>query len=175
MQKIIMWVVIVGVLAVGGYFALNPKNADEGAVVPEETTETMTEEKKMAFGEFVKGGGAYKCTVAQHVGDVTSNGTVYINDQMLRGEFNSAVNGLNVDSNMIVRDGYTYTWSSMTPNMGFKIKVAENTAGDVGASASASYAWNSETIGDYDCEPWSIDASLFTVPANITFQEMGAE
>lgn len=181
MSKIITWVVVVGIVAVGGYFWLGSGNQSaeismeqEGAATEEEV---MLEEssKKMAFSEFIKAGGSYKCTVNQSAEGVTSGGTVYIDGAMVRGEFNSVANSLNVDTSLIVRDGFTYSWSSLTPTLGFKVKAEAPKEEDTTAETKASYAWNSETIGDYDCEPWTADASMFAVPTTITFQELGAQ
>ena len=77
--------------------------------------------------------------------------------------------GQKVDTAFIVRDGYSYTWTSMMPTMGFKVKVAAS-AGDTGAQASGSYAWNAETIGDYNCEAWTTDESKFAIPTSVTFK-----
>lgn len=129
--------------------------------------------KRMAFSEFIKQGGSYKCTVRQDVGGVQTEGTTYMSGGMIRGEYSTKVQGMDVNSTMIVRDGYTYSWTSMMPNTGFKVKVAANATGDTSAPTSGSYSFNAEQIGDYNCEAWTADASKFTLPSGVTFQEMG--
>lgn len=138
-----------------------------------ETTQTLAESgKKMAFSEFIKQGGAYKCTVNQSVAGVNTVGTTYINGGLIRGEYKTQAQGINVTSSLIVRDGYTYSWTSMAPTMGFKAKVAENTGANTGTAMSGSYSWNAEQIGDYSCEAWSADANMFVVPSGVTFREV---
>lgn len=182
MSKIITWVVLVGILAVGGYLTLNPKSPDSVDSTTQmetnlEETQNISAEpdasKKMAFSEFIKSGGAYKCTVSQNVSDVSSQGTVYIDGDKIKGEFNSSVGGLNVDSNLIVRDGYTYSWSSMTPNLGFKVKAQAPEAVDTATKTSDTYSFNAEQIGEYDCSPWAVDSKMFEIPSNVKFQELG--
>ncbi len=177
MSKIMIWVVIGVVVVVGGYSLisnskLSEKNEEVVNSTLSEPTEEATSGKKMAFSEFIKNGGSYKCTVNQSVNGTDTVGTTYIDGGMIRGEYNTKVQNLNVDSTLIVRDGYTYTWTSMTPNMGFKAKVVESIGGDIDAGMSGQYSFNAEQIGDYNCEAWSSDASKFALPAGVTFNEL---
>lgn len=172
MSKTLISVLIVGVVVVGGYFILrsNTKNNEEIVKNGEENTE----QKKMAFSEFVKQGGSYKCEVKQSVSDMENSGTVYLSGNKMRGEFSTIAEGKTMDTLFIMRDGYSYTWSSTLPNMGFKMKVMSNTdTTNTNIDTSGNYSWNTEQIGDYNCEAWSADESMFTLPANITFQELG--
>lgn len=183
MIKTITWVVVLVILVGGGYYALNSDSALEDDMGMnqnqeesiEEQSSQNTEGKKMAFSEFLKQGGSYKCTVDQYItaGDYENitKGTTYVSGGMVRGEYTSKVENLNVESTVLVRDGYTYSWTSMAPNMGFKVKVVE-AKGDTSTSTSGSYNWNAEQIGDYECVPWTVDMSKFAVPTDITFQEL---
>ncbi len=182
--------VLVGVLVIGGGYLIyqnknanpegmkNPALEEGGTSAPLETLnpngDKPTSGKKMAFSEFLKTGGSYKCEVNQYVNNIESKGTTYINDGMVRGEFNTRVNGMNMDSTLIVRDGYTYSWTSMMPSAGFKAKVVAQ-KGDTNTGTSGTYSFNSEQIGDYNCEAWSLDASKFTIPTDITFTDVSAK
>jgi len=91
---------------------------------------------------------------------------------MVRGEFAVQTQGMNIDSNMIVRDGYTYIWSSMMQGMGFKSKaVASDSATNPETGTLGSYAWDAEQIGDYNCEAWNPDVTIFTLPEGVIFSE----
>lgn len=176
-MKTIVSIIVIAVIVVGGYLAFKPSDStyttDQNATTTGSTaTTTASDGKKMAFSEFVKQGGAYKCTVNQNVGDTTSVGTTYINSGMIRGEYNTKVQNISIDTTMIVRDGYTYSWSSMTPTTGFKVKLAATTSADTSTGTSGSYSFNTEQIGDYNCEVWTVDNSKFTIPAGVTFQEI---
>jgi hypothetical protein len=186
-KNIITSVGVFAAVLVLGYFALSYKTND-GVVsdagqgnVANVNSALMTEDgKKMAFSEFIKNGGSYQCEVSQSVGGTETKGMTYINGDLIKGEYNTEVEGLSVDTNFIVRDGYTYTWSSMMPTMGFKSKISA--AGSAGVQAggivkaesetSGTYSFNAEEIGDYNCEPWTADASVFALPAGVTFQEL---
>ncbi len=170
-KTMMLWAVAGLVVIVGGYFALTANKAPIGDGAAENTTAEQSG-KKMAFSEFIKKGEASKCTVTQNVNGTETNGVTYIGNGMIRGEYNMKVQGMNVDSTLIVRDGYTYSWSSMMPTTGFKVKVSGAAQGDANAAASGQYSFNAEQIGDYSCEPWTVDESKFAVPAGVTFREL---
>ncbi len=174
--------IILGLVAVvvlgGAYAALKPKEGIAPTVNEETESQTATSEnvpaesgKKMAFSEFIKQGGSYKCTVNQSVQGSETEGITYIDDEMIRGEYTVKTQGMEIDSNMIVRDGFAYSWSSMMPSMGFKSKVATDVDQNTGAGASGTYSWNAEQIGDYSCEAWDADPSVFELPTTVTFTE----
>ncbi len=178
--KIIASIAVVVVAVVAGVI-FKPNDSQVPAESAEKTSTTTVSEttqapavsgKKMAFSEFIKQGGAYKCTVNQSVAGVDTVGTTYINGGLIRGEYKTQTQGISVTSSLIVRDGYTYSWTSMAPTMGFKAKVVESAAVNTGAAMSASYSWNAEQIGDYSCEAWSADASMFVLPSGVNFREV---
>lgn len=171
------YIIVIGVVVLGGlgYFGYTQMRSDapEIAVLDTEVTTVALSEssKKIAFSEFVKQGGAYQCTVKQAVSDMESSGTVYMDKGRMRGEFSTVAEGMKIDTSLIVRDDYTYTWSSMMPKTGFKMKVQAQ-AGNTNAAMSGTYSWNAEQIGEYDCTEWAVDEAKFTVPSGVTFTEM---
>jgi len=164
MSKTLTLLLAIGVIIVGGYWMFNRQKSGENQNTDTSVKGEMNN-KKMAFSELFKQGGAYKCEVSQYVENVKTKGTTYINNGMLRGEYSTKVEGADIESITIIRDGYTYSWTSALPNTGFKIKneISESTSDTFG------YA---EQIVDYNCEAWTVDQSKFTIPANIAFQEI---
>ncbi len=178
-----MWVVVVAVVVVGGYFLMhshkggeemaenqNGQAADQSA--PAAQTDTS---KKVPFADFLKQGGAYQCTVNQNVGGTETKGSIYVDNGMVSGTYNTTVQGIAMTSNVLVKDGYSYSWSSMLPGQGFKAKVVSDTSASSGASASGSYSWNANQIGDYNCQAWTADSSKFEIPASITWKDVSAQ
>ena len=142
-------------------------------VVAMESTTTPPSGKKVPFSQFIANNTtSYKCDVNQSVNNIDSKGTVYIKAGMMKGTFTSTVAGKEMTANMIEKDGYTYSWSSVMPTVGYKVKVAANQTGSTTAQASGSYSWNSDQIGDYNCAVETIDDSQFTLPTTVTFQTM---
>src|SRR3989344_1783289 len=105
--------------------------------------------------------------------DFENSGTVYMSGGNISGEFSTIAEGRPMQTMFMMRDGYSYTWSPDFPTMGFKVKINTD-AGDTNADASGTYSWNANQIGDYNCEPWTVDESKFTLPTSIKFQEMSA-
>lgn len=169
--KIIIGVLVLGAIGGGAYYySTSPvkEMQSETATIPEATG------KKMAFADFVKNDtGSYKCTVHQSVANTDSTGTVYVANKMISGQFTTMYNGQKIDTSFIMRDGYSYGWTSMMPTMGYKVKVDTDTqVANTNAAASGSYSFNAQQIGDYNCEIWTTDESKFAVPSSVTFKAL---
>ncbi len=170
MNKIIISGIVVAVAILGYVYTKNTDTSLENNTVPGAQGESNS--KKMAFSEFLKQGGSYTCTVNQDVGGVQTAGIVYIHKDKIKGMFESVIQGVKTNTFFVVRDGYTYTWSSAYP-MGFRAPL-ESGANTQGVSApTGSFSWNASEIGDYNCAPWSPDESVFIVPANVQFMTAG--
>lgn len=167
-------VIVLGGVGYLGYTQLH--NSDEEVAMELSTLPTPSSaasNKKIAFSELVKQGGSYECTVKQAVSDMESDGVVFMDKDRLRGEFSTTAEGMKIDSTMIMKDGYMYTWSSMAPKNGFKMKSTPTSeAGNTNAPASGTYSWNAEQIGDYYCKEWRVDESKFTLPTSVKFTEL---
>lgn len=184
MSKILMWVLVAGVV-IGGYVVINNSKSEvtendsnlAGGTELEGSSEANSMDaagKKMAFSQFVKQGGSYKCEVKQYLSDFENSGTVYLNGGNMRGEFSTVAEGRTMDTSFIFKDEYMYSWSSSLPNMGFKMKVNPMmTNTNTEAETSGTYSWNADQIGDYNCEVWTVDPSKFALPAGVNFQAVG--
>ncbi len=189
---------LIGIIIVAGiivtFVATRPKDKapgeagmtttqmSDGVQTPDTTTTTSDtssaltpEGKKMAFMDFAKQGGSYQCTVNQYIDSSytsTTKGTVYISAGNIRGNYNVKVQGMSIDTSVIVRDGFAYTWTNMM-STGYKVPVATDTTGKTsagGTTPQGTFSWNSDMIGDYDCKAWTTDVSVFTLPSTITFK-----
>jgi hypothetical protein len=187
--KSIVGVIIIGLIVLGGYFYTRTTDIDENSpstevqntvdvsTLPSSSTTQETPAKptssgkKMAFSEFIKQGGSYTCTVNQLINNVNSQGTVFISGDKVRGEFSTTAQGQSMTMSFLTTGGYTYTWTSMMPTMGFKMKntASANTTNNTAAMSSA---WDASAIGDYTCDTWSVDPAKFVVPTTVTFKEM---
>lgn len=116
--------------------------------------------------------GNARCTVSSETNGVTSGGTVYVADNRVRGDFTSTLPQTGpVESHMIVRDGFIYTWSSMAPQ---GMKMAVNNESEAGVSSDPQQPSPYEAQYSYECDAWSPDESQFTVPSTVTFMEFSA-
>lgn len=148
--------------------------------VPAETTSTTTPSAGAVDGSFsgsmndlIARGGDYKCTFDQLTEVSHSTGTVVISGKNVRGDFITevkAATGMKVGSHMISDGEFIYTWSDMI-SMGMKFKVAAAATGTSTPSSASNQNFNYNQKLDYQCAPTTRDASLFVVPATITFSE----
>ncbi len=191
---------MIAAVLIGGGFALAKNSKPEASNMPNQVasdastdaapaTETPanTSGKKMAFDAFIKrGDGSYVCTVSQYMSNMENKGTVYIegsedqDKRKIRGDFNTVAEGMKIDSSFVIKDGYTYSWNSFMPKSGFKMAMPKADAsadanGAVTANQngnSGNYVWNASQIGDYDCQPWTVDEAKFALPSTVTFTEV---
>lgn len=168
MKTLIAFVIAAGVI-VGGYFIVknNPTPASTDTETITTDTSSKPQGKKMAFSQLVAQGDSYKCTVHQYVNDTDTVGTAYISDKKVRGEFSTDYQGKKMESHVLIDGTYAYMWSNMMPT-GFKTKVTIDANGTQSATAGT-YSFNYDQVGDYDCQPWKADASMFVVPTSISF------
>ena len=109
--------------------------------------------------------GTRKCTYS----DANSSGTVYTADGKARMDISGTYNGVTTASHAII-DGETYYgWVDGQPS-GFKFSTAITGAGSAGSNQNVDV---NKKI-DYSCGSWSADASMFVVPANVTFTDLSA-
>ncbi len=135
------------------------------------TTTPVSIGKKIPFNEFIKKGGSYKCVVTQTVATMTTNGTVYLNNGKVKAEFTVAIAGNTINTSMIIRDGYSYTWTSNSPTKGIKTKIAKSLVGNASSSPHGTVTWDGSQIGDYNCEAVTVEDSTFALPTTVTFAE----
>lgn len=124
-----------------------------------------------SLSDLRKRGGSYECTFS-HTSDVgNSTGVVYVSGDRVRGDFTSSapsVGSFSVESHMIVKDDFTYAWTSLAPQ-GFKAKITmEGTPS--APPATAQYADQNQSY-EYMCTAWAVDESKFTLP-DLSFIEV---
>lgn len=189
--KTIVAILLIGGIGGGVFYATNFMKNDvpgetELAIQNEATATTSSEmmtgeevegkvftDKDMSFQELMKKFGSYECTVKQAVMGVTTEGKVSIKGDRVSAKFSSSVQGQVFETTTVTKDGYVYTWSSVTPTTGFKAKIAATAVqGSTTAALSSSYAWDGKDIGAYSCVVANVSESVFTIPASITFTEV---
>jgi hypothetical protein len=120
--------------------------------------------KKIPFTEFMSKGGSYTCDITQNVSTMTSKGTVYMHDALVRLELATSLAGQSMNTTMIARDGYMYSWTDLSPTKGYKTKIVASAT-----EKPTTYTWNGSQVGDYTCEAWKADDTRFELPKTVTF------
>jgi hypothetical protein len=138
---------------------------------PVATATPVSMGKKIPFNQFMKKGGSYICAVTQTMATMTTSGTVYLNNGKVKAEFTVAIAGNTINTSMIIRDGYSYTWTSNSPTKGIKTKIAKLETSNASSSSRGTVTWDGSQIGDYNCEAQTVEDSVFALPTTVTFAE----
>lgn len=173
-KKILGIVVIILVVVLGGAAFIMSKNSSKTPVSTQATQNenpTASNNQK-SLKDLIASGQAQKCTFKDKSESVDVEGTTYIDNGKMRGDFNSAVGGKSIAMHMIVSDKTSYTWMD-GQTTGFKMEFdPEKMAAPTGTQQGQQSVDVNKLI-DYNCSGWSVDSSVFTPPANIKFSEMG--
>jgi hypothetical protein len=153
-------------LGVGGaYFLSQNKPTTQTTDTPATTT---TEKKSSSLLDLLSLGKNQRCTFKTASEGSSTEGTVYIAEGKMRGDFKTTVDGKAQDMSMI-RDGDTsYIWGSSLPT-GIKMTISLD---ELSSNQQTGQVVNPSDKLDYSCIPWNTDASLFTPPSNIKFSEL---
>ncbi len=121
-------------------------------------------------------GQAYICKFEKQDQVSKVSGTVYTDGQKIRGTFDiqtQAFQNQAFTSDLIVKEGDTYTWTSLFPQ-GYRAKVAKSATQNATPSEQAQLVGTKDKM-NYKCTPWlEVDPSLFELPTNVTFVELKA-
>ncbi len=168
MKKKLIYVVAIAVV-LGSIVWLNTR------LNTQDLSKTFSQTKP--FHDVLKSEGSYKCSVTQNISNTESTGTVFVvassdvTTQKIKGEFTTKVQGMSVGTSFIMKDGFSYSWSSMTPQIGYKVKVLEQASNiEIGGA----YSFNLLQIGGYHCEDWEIDNEVFELPSSTKFMDISS-
>jgi len=169
--KIIGIVVVLGILlgAGGLIFLANNKSAKEGASVSTSPTpENQQNTPQGSLLDIFNLGKTQKCTFSYKSDTSSTEGTVYVTQNKLRGDF-KVTSAKKTSSMYMLRNGETnYIWGDDLPT-GIKMTLKlEDLAGNTQAQG---YVDVNQKV-DYKCTPWVIDNALFTPPSNIKFTDL---
>lgn len=122
----------------------------------------------MSMKDLLTSGASQKCTFTNSDAQSNSSGIVYITQGHMRGDFTSVASGKTTQSHMITDGQTSYVWTDQMAQ-GFKMSFTSTST-----SSGGSNSVNPDEKVNYACNPWSVDQGEFTLPANITFSDMGA-
>jgi len=136
--------------------------------------ETITGNIKDLFAQ----NAALECTFSYDAESGSSEGTVYIANHKMRGDFSyNGGDGQSMKGSMIRDNEYIYTWND-AQEQGFKMQI-DKTKGDAmkedpDHSDSETFDFDHQDA-DYRCRPWMVNSSMFTPPADVEFIDFAAQ
>lgn len=175
MKKVILGVIVLLVLLVGGVLLNWPKPtsevADSTAAKNLAEIQTNSTTEKTSLKSLLAMNKSQKCTF-----DVeASSGTSYISSGKMRGDFTAKTGGSTGTTHMIVDGQTSYVWMDGQTSgykMDFSAMQSNSMKGDVNNTGQVNVDPNRDI--NYSCTNWSVDSSVFTLPANVKFTDMSA-
>ena len=167
-------VVLIALVGLVGY-----KLMSSNKTVPQAKTQTTTQtaqpqtmQKNAVRGTILSlldGGKTVTCTVT--LTDNKGTGTFYVaSAKKFAGDINSVGTDNKPITTHMVSDGpFVYIWSAAMP-MGIKMNLSA--ARNAANNAQTSQSFDMSQNVDMQCNPWIVDESKFTVPANVNFTDM---
>lgn len=189
MTKALIAGIIIGIVVVGAgvtYFVVKKSKPNQQSVSNHSTqaqtqqpssNESRTNSNLFALAE---SGKSQKCTFSYSGENGNSNGTVY-SDGNKRGlmKMNIATKqGNSGESNTLFLNNKIYTWTISNGNtfgMVFDRDTLETQKQQPTTPSTLPSNQSAEQIShsyDMDCQPWSVDETMLTVPTNINFSSM---
>lgn len=164
-------VLLLLLLGAGGYLMLNKnatKSTEKAPGNSAKPTQAMQSEKSLL--DLIKMGQNLRCTFTTTVENGSSNGTVYVSGQNVRADFAVKIsNSKEMQTSMIKKGDTSYIWGTSMEGKGIKMTLALD---KVSGNSQANQYVNPNQKVNYNCEPWNVDESLFTVPTDVQFTDM---
>lgn len=167
-KTVIIAAVALLILLGGGAFVLSQKSTTSTPSASPTTQDAQvtaeTSQQTGTLGSLLSAGTNQECTFSS---DTMTAGTVTISGDKMRGSFTAN----NQTSDMIKDGEWVYIWSSAMPQ-GIKTKFDLSAAASADVNAQKYVDTNQQV--NYDCKPWSVDASKFELPEGVTFTDISA-
>lgn len=160
--------IIVAVVVVGGGVYYFMSSGSGSGTMATSTKDTISVDQATGTGSLkslLGMSGSQQCTVSHATASSESSGTVYVSGGKLRGDFSAQAAGQTFKAHLVVRDGQAHTWIDGVPT-GFTASV------DTASASSQNQSVSVDQDVDYDCQPWSVDQSMFELPTGIEFMKV---
>lgn len=158
----ILIAILAGVLLMGNKTS-TPQTSDTSNSQTAETGSAL-----QSLKDLFSSGKSQECTFTDTAGN---GGTVYVQGGKMRGDFTTVSPQGSTNAHMIVDGTTSYIWMDGQPS-GFKMTF------DINAATEAQTTANNQNVDldkkvDYSCKGWTVNPSLFTLPAGVTFTDFG--
>ena len=171
---IIIAVVIILLLGAGLFYTMNKSNSPSQSGQTEkintgtDNTGNKMEEIEGSLKSLIGGGKNIQCTYSNTTEDITMTGKVMTANGKVRQDYQSTTAAGNMSGHMILEGQDAYMWTDQMAQ-GFKFSIAGQ---PTPADTKNNQTPDIDKTMRFSCQPWNVDASVFTLPANITFQSM---
>lgn len=136
--------------------------------------EEKKEEAKKSIKDLVASGVSQKCSWKSDVEGTTSEGQMWISGKKFKQEIKTVSAETKAETRAtVVSDGsYIYMWNNEMGKRGIKMAIKEGEEQDYSAE-NGKMDWNKEF--QFECNPTVVSDSELAPPADIEFQDLGAQ
>jgi hypothetical protein len=153
-------------LAVGiGIFVLSQRNNKQPQTTSQTPKITSRPANQKSLKELLASTTPQQCAFKD---SGENQGTTYIAEGKVRGDFTTTIGQEVSISHMILLDKMAYLWME-NQKSGYKMPFDVQAEGSLSAQSSVDL----DKKLDYSCSEWKADTSKFTLPAGITFGDIG--
>jgi len=170
-NKVVIGIIAVIIIGAGAWYFIS-QSGKGGVPIVSAPVANSNGTSLDTLAAILASGRPVKCTVAPTADNGNMSGTFYIANGKTRGDYSVNVTGQNMSGHMIVDGQTSYSWFE-GQSTGFKVTAAP-VSGNENAPAAAKQGFDPNQKIGYNCSPWSADASLFVLPANVKFNDMSA-
>jgi len=170
-NKVVVGIIAVIIIGAGAWYFISQSGKGAAPIVGAPVVNSNSTSLG-TLAAILAAGRPVKCTVSPTADNGNMSGTFYIANGKTRGDYSVTEGAQPMNGHMIVDGQTSYTWFEGQPT-GFKI-TATPTSGNENVPASANKGFDPNQKVGYNCSPWSADASLFALPANVKFTDMSA-
>lgn len=171
-RKTVIIVTILIIICVGAYLLIkkSPQPVNDQTSIGQNNPENSTSQTVQGtLKSLLSAGKSQKCTYSNKVDSATVEGTIYIANGKIRGDFTTTSEQTKMSGHMITDKEFSYTWNDLS-NQGIKMTINQEQQ----APSDSSTEPNNQTSDinqtyTYTCQGWKEDAAMFIPPANITF------
>ncbi len=170
-NKAILAIIGVLVIAAGVYYftSKNSGNEVDSNSQSGQGMSTETNVENSSIKELLANGKTQMCKFSVVEEGAAANGTVYVSNGKMRGDFTGASEaGATQVSHMIHDGSYSYVWVDGMDG-GFKMAI---NAADAPDSSPNNQVVDQNKNFEFNCERWTEDSSKFELPQGVTFSEM---
>ena len=144
----------------------------------DQTQDEIFEGKVM---DLLKRGGSLACQISSDDNGNVTDGTMYISDGNLRGDFSfTQADGVSYEGSMINDGEFSYVWGDNLPfgedgPSGVKTKVSVQDQASGEKNDDDNQIIDMDDSFTFNCQPWSVDNSKFTPPSDVEFVDLSAD
>lgn len=164
MNKTTAWIIAALVIIVG---VVLWATAGDEAEAPTNGEEEVAEQQKDTLRALLASNTSQECTFSD--AETDTEGTLYVADGNMRGDFTTQQDGSTVSAHTIVVDETVYTWIE-GQEQGFQISLEQATEGEATAGSQVDF----DRPVNYECNATAVSDSRFDLPDNVTFTSVGS-